>query len=148
MIRLLSLLLLSNMYLFGAGFWTLSGLTKANIYVANKIAYLDPQTIIQAKETMIKVLEKNSIKTKEQDSPTLMLELEDIENDDSHYVYIKLALGEEVKTFRKTKDQTFAITYMGTDFIDVDTSDLDATVLESLNSLLFDFIEQFEDDKN
>jgi len=147
MIRFLSLLLISNIYLFGAGFWTLTGLTKANIYVANKIAYLDPQTIVQAKETMLKVLEKNAIKTKEQDSPTLMLELEDIENEESHYVYIKLALGEEVQTFRKTKDKTFAITYMKTDFIDVDVSDLDTAVLESLNALLFDFIEHFEDDK-
>ncbi|MBC8238565.1 MAG: hypothetical protein H8E76_10095 [Helicobacteraceae bacterium] len=148
MIRLLSLLLICNLHLLGGGFWTLTGLTKANIYVANKIAYLNPQTIVKAKETMLEVLEKNAIKTQEQDSPTLMLELEDIENDESHYVYIKLALGEEVQTFRKTKDQTFAITYMGTDFIDVDASDLDAAVLESLNSLLLDFIEQFEDDKN
>ena len=148
MIRLLSLLLIYNLHLLAGEFWTLTGLTKANIYVANKIAYLNPQTIVKAKETMLEVLEKNAIKTQEQDSPTLMLELEDIENDESHYVYIKLALGEEVQTFRKTKDQTFAITYMGTDFIDVDASDLDAAVLESLNSLLLDFIKQFEDDKN
>lgn len=147
MIRFLGLLLISNIYLLGAGFWTLTGLTKANIYASNKIAYLDPQTIVKAKETMRKVLEKNAIKTEEQDSPTLMLELEDIENEESHYVYIKLALGEEVQTFRETKDQTFAITYMGTAFIDVDASDLDNEVLESLKLLLIDFIEQFEDDK-
>ncbi|MDQ7044410.1 MAG: hypothetical protein Q9M32_00650 [Sulfurimonas sp.] len=148
MMKIISLLIFSASYLLSGGFWTLTGVTKANIYVVNQISYLDPQTIILSKQKMNDILLKNGIKTQAQDSPTLMLELQDIEDDETHYIYIKLALGEEVQTFRKNQDKTFALTYQGTDFIDVDRTEIDNEVLESVDFLLSQFIEQFEDDKD
>ena len=145
--KYITILVFVTSHLLGAGFWTLTGITKANIYVKNEISYLKQETIITAKERMNSTLLKNGINTQEQDAPTLMLELEDIEEDETHYVYLKLALGEEVKTYREDKTETFALTYLGTDFIDIDVSDLDNEVLESLDFLLLQFIEQFEEDK-
>ena len=147
MIKIISLLLLSNVYLFSVGFWTLTGLTKANIFVINKIAYLDPKTVSTSKVKMTNMLHEIGIKTKQQDSPTLMLIMQEIEDEDNHYVYIQLSLGEEVQTFRDDKTPTFALTYEVNDFIEVGSQELDSEVLESVDFLLSQFVEQFEDDK-
>ena len=147
MIKIISLLLLCNVYLFSAGFWTLTGLEKANIFVINKVAYLDPKTVSTGKAKMLDMLKKNGIKTNQRDSPTLMLSIKEIEDENNHYVYIKLALGEEVQTFRSDKSATFALTYEDNDFIEVDGEELDSGVLESIDYLLSQFVEQFEDDK-
>ena len=145
--KLAIILLFTSIYLHGAGFWTLTGLEKANIYVKNEISFLKPTTLNLIKQKMNNMLQKEGIKTKRQDSPTLMIALEEIVDNDTHYVYIKLVLGEEVETFRKDKTATFAMTYVASDFIDVDISELDAEVLESVDFLLSQFSEQFEDDR-
>lgn len=147
MIKFLSLVLLSSIYLYGAGFWTLTGLEKANIYVSNELSMLKPKTSDSIKQKMSDMLRKEGIKTNEQDSPTLMIALKEVEGDETYYVYIELALGEEVQTFRKDKSKTFALTYSSNDFIEVDTEELDKGVLESVDFLLSQFSEQFEDDK-
>ncbi len=147
MIRYVSLLLLSSFCLFALGCWTLTGVSKANIHVTNKITYLKEETILQAKEKMITMLQKEGIKLNLTDSPILQLELQEMESDDDFYVYIKLSLGEEVQTFRDDKSITFALTYQITDFIEVDSEYLDSEVLESLDSLLSEFSKQFKDDK-
>ena len=143
---LLSLLLALS--LNAAGFWTLTGLAKANVYLKNELSTLKPQTTKIIKEKMTKALNAHGIKTGMQDSPTLMIGLEEISNEDAHYVYVKIALGEEVETFRKNRDATFSLTYLGNDFIETDDAELDSEVLESVDFLLSQFIEQFEDDKD
>jgi len=145
--KYLSLLLLSSLYLYSAGFWTLSGVNKVNIYVLNKIAFIKPSTIQSAKSKMLTMLNAANIKVGLADSPTLMLELEELQNDDEHYVYIKLLLGEEVQTFRDDKSISYALTYSITDFIETDDDELDSAILESVDYLLLEFKEQFEDDK-
>jgi hypothetical protein len=145
--KLAIILLFTSIYLHAAGFWTLTGLEKANIYVKNEISFLKPAKLNLIKQKMNEMLQKEGIETKRQDSPTLMIALEEIADNDTHYVYIKLALGEEVETFRKDKTATFAMTYVVSDFIDVDISELDAEVLESVDFLLSQFSEQFEDDR-
>ncbi len=147
MTRYIALLLLSSLYLNALGFWTLTGLTKANIYVVNEIPFLQQETILDAKKKMTAMLQKQGIKLNLADSPTLMLELQEMEDDEEHYVYIRLSLGEEVQTFRDDKSGAFALTYQVTDFIEVHSEDLDSEVLESLDFLLSKFSEQFEDDK-
>jgi len=142
---ILMLLLASSIY--GAGFWTLSGVDKANIYVQNNVAYLKASTVSSFKTTIKQMLEKNAIKTGLQDAPTLMLTLEEIDDDETHYVYIKLQLGEEVTTHRTDASETFAITFEATDFIETDLSELDESILESVEYLMNTFIEQYEDDK-
>jgi hypothetical protein len=53
---LLTLLLAGSLY--GAGFWTLSGLDKTNtIYVANKVAYLKASSVDTIKHKIKKALE-------------------------------------------------------------------------------------------
>jgi len=139
--------ILLTLSLQAAGFWTLTGLQKANIYVKNDLSYIKPETIISIKEKMNAMLNANGILTKQQDSPTLMIKLEEISNDGVYYVYVKLALGEEVQTFRADRSATFALTYDSNDFIEVDVDELDSEVLESVDFLLSEFSEQYEDDK-
>lgn len=141
------LILLLTYSLYGAGFWTLSGVDKANIYVANKVAYLKASTVDNIKNKIEQMMEKNSIKAYAQDAPTLMVSLEEIEGDETHYIYLKLELGEEVKTFRSDATETFAITFQATDFIETDAEELDATVLESVDYLIAKFVEQYKEDK-
>jgi len=139
-------LILITLSLHAAGYWTLTGLDKANIYVKNDVALLKPATVKKMKEKMVVMLESLGLKVKAQDSPTLMISLEDIENEGVHYIYLKLALGEEVQTFRADKTSTFALTYAGYDFIDTDEGEMDKDVLESVDFLLLQFKEHFEDD--
>jgi len=147
MIKSLLILVFSSIYLFGAGFWTLTGLEKANIYINNEVVFLKKVTIDTIKSKMVSMLKKEGIKTKQQDSPTLMLALKSIENDENSYVYVKLALGEEVQTFRKDKSRTFALTYDSNDFIETDKEEIDHDILESVDFLLSQFKEQLEDDR-
>lgn len=147
MIKYIGLFFITSLYLYGAGFWTLSGVNKANIYVLNEIAYVNQITIRSAKEKMLEMLKSANIKTGLPDSPTLMLELQELQNDDEHYVYVKLLLGEEVKTFRDDKSVTYALTYSVTDFVETDDEELDNAILESVDFLLSQFKEQLEDDK-
>ena len=144
---ILIVLFITLLSLNAAGFWTLTGLEKANVYVKNDVSLLKPETITTIKEKMYAALEGLGIKTEMQDSPTLMLALEDLDDDGTHYVYVKLALGEEVQTFRADKSATFALTYADNDFIDVDEEDLDSGILESVDFLLTQFKEHYLDDK-
>jgi len=142
------LLFLLTYSLHGAGFWTLSGLEKTNTtYVQNKISYISAKTVAEIKEKINKTLEDNSIKVNQQDAPSMMLSLEEKEGDEIYFFYLKLELGEEVKTFRKDGTQTFAITYQATDFIESEPDEIDSVVLESVDYLLAKFVEQLEEDK-
>lgn len=141
-------LFLSSAYLFSSTFWTLTGLSKANIYLVNEVVSLEVSTVSKAKEKMKATLLKNGIKTEQQDSPTLMMAFREIENDDEHYVYIELALGEDVQTYRDNKASVFAVSYLTNEFIEVDSEELDAEVLAAVDYLLSEFTEQFQDDKD
>lgn len=139
-------LLLIYISLQGAGFWTLSGLTKANIYVSNELSLIKPETIESIKAKMTTSLEANGIVTGKQDSAILMVSLEEISDDEAYFVYVKLSLGEEVATFRDDKSKTFALTYDSSDFIETDDEELDRDVLESIDGLLLEFFELYEED--
>jgi len=145
-IKILYTLLFSSIYLYSASFWTLTGINKASTYIKNDVSSLSSTTVQKFKPKMLAMLKKENIKTDQQDSPILMLTLKEIENDNTHYIYINLALGEEVQTFRDNKANAFAITYTLNDFIEVDDDEIDNEVLESLDYLLSEFQEQFEDD--
>lgn len=139
-------LLLIYVSVQGAGFWTLSGLKKANIYVSNELSLIKPETIDSIKSHMTESLKANGILTGKQDSAILMVSLEEISDDEAYFVYIKLSLGEEVQTFREDKSSTFALTYGSSDFIETDDTELDKDVLESIDSLLLQFFELYEED--
>lgn len=111
------LALLLALSLNAAGCWTLTGLKKSNIYVKNELSLLKTETL----EKMGKTLTQNGILMNQQDSPTLMLSLEEITAEEGYYyIYVKLSLGEDVQTFRKNKNATFALTFQATDFIETD----------------------------
>jgi len=143
----LLLIFLLSLSLQAAGFWTLTGLEKVNIHVINDLSTIKPETIVSIKKKMNAMLNANGILTQQQDSSNLMIKLEEISNNGVYYVYVKLALGEEVQTFRADKSATFALTYDSNDFIEVDGDELDSEVLESVDFLLSQFSEQYEDDK-
>ncbi len=145
--KIFLLLFITVFSLNADGFWTLTGLQKANIYVKNDVSLLKSDTLKTIKVKMYKVLEDLALQTKVQDSPTLMIALEDLDNDGIHYVYVRLDLGEEVQTYRAEKSATFALTYSANNFIEVDKDDLDSEILESVDFLLSQFGEHFEDDK-
>jgi len=138
--------LLLALSLNAAGFWTLTGLQKANIYVENQISTLKIETIEKIKAKMTEALHKNGIATEKQDSATLMCSLEELSGDETSYIYIKLSLGEEVQTFRKAKNATYALTFQATDFIETDGETMEHDILESLNYLLTQFSELYGDD--
>ena len=143
----LLLILLISLSLYGTGFWTLTGVDKANLYISNQVSPLKPDTLQNIRNKMTQSLHSNSIATDKQDSPTLSVYLEELVEEDTHYVYVRLALSEEVQTFRTNKDHTYAITYSVSDFIEVDVEELDNDILESVDFLLSQFSEQYEDDK-
>lgn len=147
MIKILSFLLLSSLYLYGESYWTLSGLTKINTYVKSEVDTLNYKTVKKFKPKMLEMLKSEKIKTEQQDSPILMLTLQSIENEGSYYVYVNLALGEDIQTFRDDKTPAFAITYNTFDFIEVDEDELDSEVLESVDFLISQFAERLRDDK-
>ena len=140
------LIFITALTLNAAGFWTLTGVEKANIFVQNQLSIVKPSTLEQIKVKMQKMLKENSILTNQQDSPTLMCSLEEINADESYYIYIKLALGEEVRTFRKKNTETFALTFEATDFIETDADAMDADILESVDFLLSQFSDLHQDD--
>lgn len=129
-----------------AGFWTLTGVTKANIYMQNQLSIVKPETLAKIKEKIAQTLKRHNILMEQQDSPTLICTLEEISGDETYYIYIKLALGEEVQTFRKAKTVTYALTFEATDFIETDSETMEQDILESLNFLLAQFSELYEDD--
>jgi hypothetical protein len=142
------LVLLLTASLNAAGFWTLSSLEKTNMtYVANKVSYIKASTLDTIKAKIKKTLEDNGIKEGMQDAPSMMLSMEEKEGDEIYFIYLKLELGEEVKTFRKDGTQTFAITYQATDFVEAEPAELDAVILESVDYLLAKFVEQLEEDR-
>ena len=147
MIKIISFLLISSVYLSAVSYWTLSGLTKVNVYVNNKVSLLKPETIELIKDKMYKTLQDEGVQTKQQDSPILIIAFSEIENDDMHYVHIRLSLGEDVQTFRVDKSATFALTYDESDFIEADKNALDKAILESADALVANFKAQFKEDK-
>ena len=144
---LLIVLFSLSLYGSGSGFWTLSGIEKANIYVKNELSTVNPKTISKIREKMNFMLQANDILTAQQDSPILMVALEELSNDGTYYVYVKLGLGEEVQTSRADKSSTFALTYDANDFIETDAEDLDSEILESVDFLLAQFSELYEEDQ-
>jgi len=140
------LALIVALSLNAAGFWTLTGVEKANVYVQNQLSIVKPETIEKIKAKMTQTLKQNAIATEQQDSPTLMCSLEEISGDETYYIYIKLALGEEVQTFRAVKTATFALTFEATDFIETDAETMESDILESVDFLLSQFTELYKDD--
>lgn len=129
------------------GFWTLTGLKKSNIYVQQELTLLKPETLQKIKDEMEKTLTKHGILINQQDSATLMLSLEELAGDEGlYYIYLKLSLGEDVQTFRKNREATFALTFHASDFIETDESNMQKDILESLRFLLNSFSELYEED--
>lgn len=139
-------LILVYVSVHASGFWTLSGLTKANIYVSNELSLIKPETISSIKSKMTQSLEAYGIATGKQDSPILMVSLEEIAGDEAYYIYVKLSLGEEVVTIREERSGAFALTYDSSEFLETDDTDLDKDVLESVDGLLLEFFELYEED--
>ena len=145
--RYIVLLLLLALSLHAGAYWTLTGLKKSNIYVKNDLSSLSVKTLDTIKEKMRDMLITNGIRMNQQDSPTLVLSLEELTNDESSFVYVKLYLAEDVQTYREDKISTFAMTYENSDFIEVDNAELDKGVLESVDFLLATFGELYNDAK-
>jgi len=146
-VRYLFLLLLAYTLQAG-GYWTLTGLSKANIYVKNDLSSLKIETLAAIKSKMSESLKKNGILMHQQDSSTLVLSLEEIANDETSCVYVKLYLAEDVQTYREDKTSTFAMTYESSDFIEVELADFDKSILESVDFLLSQFNELYEEDRD
>lgn len=146
--KIFLLLFITVFTLNATGFWTLTGLQKANVHVKNDVSRLKLDTIKSIKEKMYTTLKSLGIQTNAHDSPIFLVVLEDLNKDSTHYVHVRLALAEEVQTYRVDRSATFALTYSAFDFIDVELAELDSEVLESVDFLLTQFSEHFNDDKD
>ncbi len=138
--------LLLAVSLQGTGFWTLSSLKKANIYINNELSLVKTETLESIKKKMKQSLKSNGIATNKQDSAILMLWLEEISDEEAYYIYVRLSLGEDVETLRDEKVALFALTYESSDFIETDEEELDKDLLESVDGLLLEFFELYKED--
>ncbi len=124
--------------------YTLDNVKSLNLYFSNKSGFLDKiqkeniQTLVTTK------LEKAGFVFGETDAIILVVSIEAVEVEGTFIVNTKLALGEEVRTKRKDKIETFALTYEAHDFMESDEPYEDT--LESLNFLLHEFIAAHKDD--
>jgi len=138
------LLLLTYGTLFSASFYTLDNINSLSLYMANQVGYMDKKQKESLKKSVIQKLKKAGFAFEKADAVTFMVKIESINVNDTEVIYVQIGLGEEVVTSRKNNIETFAFTYLASDFIESDEPYTDT--IESVNFLLSAFIEAYKDD--
>ena len=130
--------------LFSASIFTLENANNLKLYFSNQSEFLTYEQVEFIKKRTEDKLKSANIELNKVDPTTFMVQIESLEIDESYAVVVSIALGEEVKTKRKDKIETFAWTYYKTDFIDTDEPYKDT--LESVDYLVEEFLESYLDD--
>ena len=130
--------------LFSASIFTVENTNNLKLYFADESGFLTYEQVAFIKKRVEDKLKSVKIEMNKVDPSTLMVQLESLEMDESYAVVVTIAVGEEVKTNRKDKIETFAWTYYKTDLIDTDEPYKDS--LESIDYLVDEFIEAYLDD--
>jgi len=137
-----SLCIISSVY--ASGPFTLSDIERIYIFVKNDSELFDDKDVEKLKERLSRLVQTLGLKAEGRDAPTLMLKIESISDKNKHYLYVKLALGEDIITKRKSGTKVFALTYDASDFIESEEPKKD--LLESVEFLTDEFISHFKDD--
>jgi len=127
-----------------SGPFTLSDIERIHIYVKNDSDLFDDKDLEALRERLFNIVQTLGLKAEERDAPTLMLKVETISNKTKHYLYVKLALGEDIITKRKGNTRVFALTYDSSDFIETEEPKKD--LFESVDFLTDEFMSHFKDD--
>ncbi|EHP28868.1 hypothetical protein SMGD1_0341 [Sulfurimonas gotlandica GD1] len=105
---------------------------------------MDKEQKDSLKESVIEKLKKAGFIFGKTDATTFMIKIESINVNDTEVIHVQLALGEEVLTSRPGNIHSFALTYLATDFMESDEPVKDT--IESVESLLSEFLEAYKDD--
>lgn len=143
-LALLSLCLVSSVY--ASGPFTLSDIEGIHIFVKNDSELFDDKDVEVLRLRLSKLVQTLGLKAEGRDAPTLMLKVESISDQKKHYLYVKLALGEDIITKRKGNTKVFALTYDASDFIESEEPRKD--LFESVDFLSDEFISHFKDDND
>lgn len=130
--------------LFSQSFYTLDNVKSLSLYMPNKAGYMDKEQKNNLKESVIEKLKKAGFVFGKTDATNFMIRIESINVNDTEVIHIRLAIGEEVLTKRPGNIHTFALTYLGTDFMESDEPIQDT--IESVNFLVSEFLEAYKDD--
>ncbi|WP_139064115.1 hypothetical protein [Sulfurimonas gotlandica] len=136
------LLILSS--LNAQSFYTLDNIKSLSLYMPNKVGFMDKEQKDSLKESVIEKLKKAGFIFGKTDATTFMIKIESINVNDTEVIHVQLALGEEVLTSRPGNIHSFALTYLATDFMESDEPVKDT--IESVESLLSEFLEAYKDD--
>ena len=126
------------------GPFTLTNLSCANTFVKNDSDLLDKEDTAKIKGILNGAVEKIGIKTNGRDCATLMVKVESLTMEGHHALHIKLAVGEDLPTYRKEEVGTFGLSYDSADFIESENPKSD--VLESVQFLADEFVAHFKED--
>lgn len=145
--KTLSLLFLSLCFvssLHASGPFTLSDIERIHIYVKNDSELFDDKDVKELQKRLLRVVQMLGLKAEQRDAPTLMLKIESISSESKHYLYVKLALGEDIVTKRKGETKVFSLTYDASDFIESEEPKKD--LFESVDFLTDEFMAHFKED--
>ena len=137
--------ILFSVSLFGASMFTLENVNNLKLYIDNSSDLINIEQIEHIKKTTEQKLKSAGIELNKVDASTFMIKIETLEIEESYAALVSIGLGEEVITKRKDKIQTFSWTYYTTDFMELDEPY--KNILESVNYLVDEFLEAYEDDK-
>ena len=130
--------------LYASGPFTLTNLECVDISVKNKTEIFDNKDVVKIKNILESALKKTNLKLNKIDCPSIRITLKAIDNEPDYYLYTRLALREEVPTYRKNNTPTFSLTYNAADFME--SEDIHADVLQSVKRLIYNFIQHLRND--
>ncbi|MDA3907544.1 MAG: hypothetical protein PF437_00505 [Sulfurimonas sp.] len=130
--------------LFSQSFYTLDNIKSLSLYMPNKVGYMDKEQKQKLKDSVIEKLKDAGFVFGKTDATTIMIKIESIRVNDTEVIHIQLGLAEEVLTHRPGNIHSFALTYLATDFMESDEPVQDT--IESVDSLLSEFLEAYKDD--
>lgn len=126
--------------------FTLDKLQNINILLLNKAEFITPidETIIKTK--IKEKLIKHAITFNGVDASTLIVTIDTFMVDKTYIVHTQFIIAEEVQTFRKDDIETLAFTFHAHDLID--TKEPYPDTIESIEYLLNEFLELYDEDNN
>nr|WP_321268381.1 hypothetical protein [uncultured Sulfurimonas sp.] len=142
--KLLIIFLLLTTSVFAESFYTLDKVKDLRMYMSLNADFLSVEQRKSIEESATSKLKKAGFVFGKTDAAIFMINVESVEVEESHAIYIQVGLGEEVLTPRSPKVYSFAFTYLANDFVDSDEPYTDT--LESVNFLVSQFIESHKED--
>jgi len=130
--------------LLATSLFTLDNVNNLRIYFVNETEFITKKQADGIKEAVQARLKVAGFTFGSVDAATFFIKVESIDIDETEVIYVQIGIGEEVITNRVDKIETFAFTYLATDFIEADNAYFDT--VESVHFLIDEFLESYKDD--